>query len=83
MLHRGRRMVNACSMLLDLMEANVELNLPDKARRNVHVGELNWGDRLPEKIPVQDVSVILAADCVYFEVSNRPCARARGPTMLI
>ncbi|KAK8850368.1 hypothetical protein IAR55_004286 [Kwoniella newhampshirensis] len=55
------------SMLLDLMEVNVRLNLDDLSRDNVHVAELNWGEPIPDSIAVKEASVILAADCVYFE----------------
>lgn len=55
-------------MLLNLMKDNAKLNMADLGRDNVHVAELNWGDPLPAKIPVEKSSLILAADCVYFEV---------------
>lgn len=47
------------------MRANTELN---ETSRNCHVAELSWGEPLPADVPA-DVDVILAADCVYFEVS--------------
>ncbi|ORX41187.1 putative methyltransferase-domain-containing protein [Kockovaella imperatae] len=50
--------------LLDLMERNVEYN---GVSSNVHVDELNWGEQIPGHIPVNDLDMILAADCVYFE----------------
>jgi hypothetical protein len=63
-------------MLLELMQTNVNLNLGD--RRNVHVRELNWGEPLPTTLPaVEEVDVVLAADCVYFEVRN-PHLPTRG-----
>ncbi|WWC92091.1 uncharacterized protein L201_007045 [Kwoniella dendrophila CBS 6074] len=58
------------SILLDLMEINTELNIPtnQQGKRNVHVSELNWGDDLSlNQIPIKDIDIILAADCVYFE----------------
>ncbi|WVW81088.1 hypothetical protein I302_103079 [Kwoniella bestiolae CBS 10118] len=56
------------SILLDLMKVNAELNLPStQHKRNVHVAELNWGEDLPKSIPVKELDIILAADCVYFE----------------
>ncbi|WWD08522.1 hypothetical protein V865_006634 [Kwoniella europaea PYCC6329] len=56
------------SMLLDLMEVNAEINLPaSQTKRNVHTAELNWGEELPDSIPIKDLDMILAADCVYFE----------------
>ncbi|WWD20541.1 hypothetical protein CI109_105017 [Kwoniella shandongensis] len=55
-------------MLLDLMQANSELNLDDlDGENNVHVAELSWGEPIHETIPVEEASIILAADCVYFE----------------
>jgi hypothetical protein len=30
---------------------------------------LSWGESIAETIPVDEASLILAADCVYFEVS--------------
>lgn len=41
---------------------------------NVHVGELNWGEEITG-MPRQ-VDIVLAADCVYFEVSEN--ARRAG-----
>lgn len=58
-------------MLLNLMEDNAKLNLADLGRDNVHVAELNWGELLPAEIPIKESSLILAADCVYFEVRSR------------
>ncbi|XAO22197.1 hypothetical protein I312_100964 [Cryptococcus bacillisporus CA1280] len=55
------------AMLLNLMKDNAKLNMADLGRDNVHVAELNWGDPLPAEIPVEKSSLILAADCVYFE----------------
>lgn len=55
-------------MLLNLMKDNAKLNMADLGGDNVHVAELNWGDPLPAEIPVEKSSLILAADCVYFEV---------------
>jgi hypothetical protein len=53
--------------LLELMRANVQLNGLDSKR--VRVEELNWGDDLPEWLE-EDVELVLAADCVYFEVGT-------------
>lgn len=59
------------SVLLDLMKINAELNVPGCA--NIHVAELSWGEEITT-VPT-DVDVVLAADCVYFEVSCGPSAR--------
>ncbi|QRV91471.1 phospholipase [Ceratobasidium sp. AG-Ba] len=49
--------------LMEIMEANIELNhLEDRVRASV----LDWGDELPSDLP-DTVSLILAADCVYAE----------------
>lgn len=48
------------------MRQNAQLNLPGSD--NIHVEELSWGEDLPAAIPTASVDVILAADCVYFEV---------------
>ncbi|EPS95878.1 hypothetical protein FOMPIDRAFT_1032670 [Fomitopsis schrenkii] len=48
--------------LLLIMRRNVEMN--DLSSR-VHVTELDWGSPIPRDIPPP--SLILAADCVYFE----------------
>lgn len=50
------------------MRANVELN---GASGNCHVAELSWGEQLPASIRAEEMNVVLAADCVYFEVSQR------------
>ena len=55
------------SILLDLMRANTDLN---ECSRNCHVSELSWGEPIPADVP-KEVDVVLAADCVYFEVSPR------------
>ena len=53
------------------MEINAEVNSPcTGSSTNIHVAELNWGEPLPSTVPVDEASLILAADCVYFEVSN-------------
>ena len=52
------------------MKINVDLNIIDSMSRNVRFAELNWGEPLPLSIPVTDASLILEADCVYFEVGN-------------
>ncbi|WRT70527.1 uncharacterized protein IL334_007525 [Kwoniella shivajii] len=37
-------------------------------RRNVHAVELNWGEDLSDSdIPIEEIDLVLAADCVYFE----------------
>jgi hypothetical protein len=78
-----RSCADGTSILLDLMERNAELNIPttsldgggvDEAtsgpgQSNLHVAELSWGEPISETIPVEKSSLILAADCVYFEVS--------------
>ena len=48
------------------MEQNIEYNVVSE---NVHVEELNWGEPLPSSIPTIELDLILAADCVYYEVS--------------
>lgn len=59
------------------MQRNVDLNFPQyvAAEDNldtcpVKVAELNWGGELPEGVP-HEPEIILAADCVYFEVGLR------------
>lgn len=56
-----------CRQLLDLMRRNVEYNGVEK---NVRVEELNWGEKI-ETLPLEGIDIVLAADCVYFEVSKR------------
>jgi len=56
------------SILLDLLRTNATLNLP--TAKNLHVGELSWGEEIAA-VPKQ-VDVVLAADCVYFEVRQHP-----------
>jgi hypothetical protein len=46
------------------MKRNVEYN---DVGGNVHVAELNWGEEIKD-VP-GDIDLVLAADCVYFEVS--------------
>lgn len=53
-------------VLLDLMRANATLNLGEAT--NIHTAELSWGETIDTQIPVEKVALILAADCVYFEV---------------
>lgn len=59
-------------MLLSLMRQNVELNLPKASDADdpaVFVEELDWGKPLPSAVPkAEDIDIVLAADCVYFEV---------------
>lgn len=55
------------AVLLDLMQANVDLNLHPMGQNNVHVAEYNWGEAAPPSIPIEDIDLVLAADCVYFE----------------
>jgi hypothetical protein len=53
------------------MRDNVSLNLGDVgSAHHVLVDELNWGEPIPEGIPAKDVDLVLAADCVYFEVGD-------------
>jgi hypothetical protein len=59
------------------MRDNIALNYPDAtpepdtARHpNVIASELNWGDPLPPHIDVGALDIVLAADCVYFEVRS-------------
>ena len=35
----------------------------------MHVAEYNWGEEVPSDIPIDEIDIVLAADCVYFEVS--------------
>ncbi|KAF9506567.1 hypothetical protein BS47DRAFT_1489274 [Hydnum rufescens UP504] len=49
--------------LLNTMEKNIRLN---ELSGSVTALELNWGGPLPD-IPLSGVSLLLAADCVYFE----------------
>ncbi|KAL5366425.1 putative methyltransferase-domain-containing protein [Aspergillus floccosus] len=49
--------------MLSLMETNIELN---GLASSVKASVLNWGEPLPSDIPTHP-SIILAADCVYFE----------------
>ena len=58
------------------MEINTSHNVDDQSPPNIHVAELNWGEALPAIIPIEETSLILAADCVYFEVSS--CTRRRA-----
>jgi len=57
-------MADAIRCLLDLMEKNVEHN---GVGENVHVAELSWGEEM-QGVP-RNIDIVLAADCVYFEVS--------------
>jgi hypothetical protein len=70
-------------MLLPLMRQNVELNLSDPSeldvtsdqsvKASVYVEELDWGKPLPATIPTaEEIDLVLAADCVYFEVHLIP-----------
>ena len=52
------------------MKINAALNIVDPSFSNVHIAELNWGETLSQDIPVKETRVILAADCVYFEVGH-------------
>jgi predicted nicotinamide N-methyase len=49
--------------MLPLMETNIKLN---NLSHLVAATVLNWGEPLPDCIPVHP-DIILAADCVYFE----------------
>ncbi|KAL4896329.1 putative methyltransferase-domain-containing protein [Aspergillus ambiguus] len=51
------------SPMLPLMETNIELN---GLSSSVKASVLDWGEPLPTAIPTHP-SIILAADCVYFE----------------
>jgi predicted nicotinamide N-methyase len=57
------------SPMLALMKRNLALN-PSLMERCL-VGELNWGERVPEGIPKQP-DILLLADCVYLEVAFQP-----------
>lgn len=52
--------------LLDLLQRNLEHNKVD----NVHAAELDWGTDIVNPA-FEGVDMILAADCVYFEVGLR------------
>ncbi|KAJ9103941.1 hypothetical protein QFC21_002404 [Naganishia friedmannii] len=65
-------------VLLDLMQRNVDSNFyqhigleanDGTSACPVQVAELDWGGELPSGIP-HEPDLILAADCVYFEVSR-------------
>jgi hypothetical protein len=47
------------------MKENVALNVDTP---NIHIAEYDWGET-PAEVPITAADVILAADCVYFEVS--------------
>jgi hypothetical protein len=47
------------------MDQNASLNVETP---NIHIAEYDWG-QLPASIPVEKADLILAADCVYFEVT--------------
>lgn len=48
------------------MKVNTDLNVDTP---NLHVAEYDWGET-PTGIPIKDADVVLAADCVYFEVRH-------------
>ncbi|CAK7273671.1 Protein-lysine N-methyltransferase efm6 [Sporothrix epigloea] len=50
--------------MLALMEHNIALN---GLQSDVNALILNWGEPLPEEVRRQPPSIVLAADCVYFE----------------
>jgi hypothetical protein len=58
------------------MGANAILNVDTP---NLHIAEYDWGE-MPAEVPVAEADVILAADCVYFEV--RPCLPPNPTTNL-
>lgn len=49
------------------MKVNAELNVDTP---NIHVAEYDWGEK-PAGVPIEKADIILAADCVYFEVRNK------------
>jgi hypothetical protein len=57
------------------MQQNAALNV---GAPNIHIVQYDWGT-LPADIPVKEADVVLAADCVYFEVSllSPLCVNAR------
>jgi hypothetical protein len=55
--------------MMALMKRNLELNSHFKDR--CILGELNWGETMPEEIPAQP-DILLLADCVYLEVAFQP-----------
>jgi len=50
---------------MKLMNENAVLNVDTP---NLHIAEYDWGE-MPVDVPVAEANVVLAADCVYFEVS--------------
>jgi protein N-lysine methyltransferase METTL21A len=54
--------------MLPLMEENIDRNRWASAISNVKAAVLDWGSPLPDYIP-HGPTIILAADCVYFEPS--------------
>jgi hypothetical protein len=50
------------------MEENAILNV---STPNLHIAKYDWGE-MPKEVPVAEADVILAADCVYFEVRPSP-----------
>lgn len=59
------------SQLLDLMKVNAELNVDTP---NIHIAEYDWGET-PAGIPIEKADIVLAADCVYFEVRCKTSGR--------
>lgn len=53
------------------MKVNAELNV---STSNLHVAEYDWGE-IPAGVPVTEAEVVLAADCVYFEVCPQVLVR--------
>ncbi|KIJ56579.1 hypothetical protein M422DRAFT_72783 [Sphaerobolus stellatus SS14] len=85
LLHADSVWVTDQEPLLDLIRSNIDLN----GLQNVHVAKLDWGTALDQGIR-DDIDLILAADCVYFEPAfpllvETLCAlaaRSRNPEIL-
>ena len=49
---------------------------------NIHVAEYDWGET-PAGVPIEEANIVLAADCVYFEVNlhhRYPCSHLADNT---
>ena len=66
-MRSSKRMGTERRPLLELMRANVTLN---DVRNHVRVAAYDWGSP-PADLPVDRIEMVLAADCVYFEVRPR------------
>jgi hypothetical protein len=60
------------------MKSNIAHNFPSDPAGSappVRAAEYNWGEAIPEEIAASEIDMVLAADCVYFEV----CAFCSSP----